>query len=439
MTWQMPPAVIAQFGLFQYSSSAFLIIVTCGLDQAFIRELASQRVPSGLLRNALIPCLCTMVILSILILIWSRSDKAVDIFGSNTPVLIFLLIINVFFLILNRFGGQQTRMRENGGLAFFFAEFMLRMPLILFLGILIIKPAINIGYLPFIAITIGTSLSAIVLISANFKTWIGLFSISSHSSKSTLDLFKFGLPLAIAGLLYWGIGNTGAYVTQIFHGTDVAARLVVAISIANIATIVQAMFSLVWLPIVYRKIDNGLLPEDVSKTARAVCLAAAILFILIIFSLHFMQIFLGEKYRDIAQIATALCVLPILYTISEVTFIGLMVIRKAGAALLATAIGFAGSILGNSILTPTLGASGAATAVSIAAMFFLVGRTEMAAKYWFPFARKNMYLGASSIMFVGLIAPWLPVSWGPASLIIMIPYLWIERRLAFKIVSLNQG
>lgn len=438
MTWHMSAEVIAQFGLFQYASTAFLIIVTCGLDQAFLRELGSQRMPSGLLRNALLPSLGNIFLLSILMLIWSRSDKAFDIFGSNAPWLISLLVINVFFLLLHRFGAQQTRMRENGGLVFFLAELMSRAPLIIFFGILIIKPYEGLEIIPFIAVAIGVSLSAMVLIGANLKTWIGIFSNSSQSPKSTVELYKFGLPLALAGLLYWGIGNTGAYVTQLFHGKEMTARLVVAISIANIATIGQSMFSLVWLPIVYRKLDNGLLPEDVSRISRIVCLGAALFFIAITFSLHFVQIYLGGQYRDVAQLATALCVLPILYTISEVTFVGLMVIRKAGAALIATAIGFIGSILANSLLTPTLGASGAVTAVPIAAIFFLVGRTEMAAKYWLTFSRKNMYFGASSIMLAGLTAPWLPVAWGPVSFIFLLPYLWSERRLAFELITLKQ-
>jgi O-antigen/teichoic acid export membrane protein len=439
MTWHMPPEVIAQFGLFQYASTAFLIIVTCGLDQAFLRELATQRVPSGLLRNSLLPSLGMMFILSTLIFIWARSDNATDIFGRNAQWLISLLLINVFFLILHRFGGQQTRMKENGGLAYFLAEIVLRFPLIIFLCILIIEPYEGVESIPFVAVVTGAALSAMVLIASNYKTWAGIFTNPTESSKSIVDLYKFGIPLALAGLLYWGIGNTGVFLTQKFHATEVTARLVVATSIANIATIVQAIFSLVWLPIVYRKIDNGLLPEEVSRIGRAICFVATLFFIGVVFALYFVQLFLGGQYRDIAQLATALCVLPILYTISEVTFVGLMMIRKSGAALFATAIGLSGSILANALLTPNLGASGAVTAVAIAAMLFLVGRTEMSAKYWFSFDRRNIYFGASSIMLAGIITTWLPTSLGPISLVILIPYLWIERRLGLELVKLNNG
>lgn len=429
LTWSMPPQVIAQFGLFQYASSAFLIIVTCGFDQAFLRELAGQSDPTGLLRKALLPCLALLGIFSVFALWWSSNAQAVNIFGQDAYWLIPLLVAVVIFLTLHRFGTQQTRMNPSGGLAFFMSELALRSPLIILLLILAINPKEGLEHMPFVAVAIGAVLSSVVIIAANIKTWKGLTSRSNCNSKiKSLELFKFGFPLALASIFYWGISNTGPYITQALHGSEDTAILIVAISIANIAVIGQSMFSLLWLPVVYKKMETGLSAEDIELAARRVCAGSVIFFISVMIIIYILQNFLGSNYRNIAPIATVLCVLPILYTISEVTFVGLMQIRKTGVALIATTLALIFSIIANSVLIPLFGIIGAASATSIAAFGFLMCRTELSCKFWRPIKRRIIYFGSVSILIAGLSAPWFPANVGPVAALILIPYLYFERK-----------
>lgn len=435
LTWSMPPQVIAKFGLFQYASSAFLIIVTCGFDQAFLRELGGQREPSALLRKALLPCLVILGIFGSIALWWSRSIEAVNLFGLDASWIIPLIVVAVSFLTLQRFGVQQTRMDPNGGLAFFLAELALRSPLIVLLVIITIYPNQGLEQTPFIMVVFGAIFSSILIIGMNLKTWKGLF-YKSNIDINSLQLFKFGMPLALSGILYWGLSNTSPYVIQALHGNEVTAKLVVAISIGNIATVGQSMFSLFWLPVVYKKMNSELLPKEIEKTASMVCAGAAVFFIAIVVALHILQNLLGSNYRDIAPLSTALCVLPLLYTISEVTFVGLMLVRKSGATLIATALALTVSLIANIILVPSYAAQGASAATCISAFAFLLFRTEMSCKYWKSIKRGGIYFGSLSIMLSGLVAPWMPGSWGPVNLLILIPYLWLEREIIVNLTAL---
>jgi O-antigen/teichoic acid export membrane protein len=440
LTWSMPAQTIAQFGLFQYTCTACLIIATCGFDQAFMRELAGNQNPSKLLRSALIPSLAILTILIIAMLLILTNSKVEKLFGEDADWLIPLLIISVSSMTLQKFGAQQTRMSPRGGGAYFLAELAFRLPLIVMLILTIIYQKKELEHTPFVALTVGSILSATVMIGFNLKTWIGIFARTGDSSIiSSLDLFKFGLPLAFAGIIYWGMVNMGTYLTQALHGNQDTAKLVVAISFANIAIIGQNMFSLFWLPMVYKKMEIGLSPRDLENIARKVCAGAAIFFIITVIILHVLQNFLGINYRSVAKISSAICVIPILYTISEVTFVGLMQNRKTEAALIATVMALLVSVISNSILVPFFGASGAASASCISAFAFLLFRTEMSCKYWKKIDRKKIYAGSISMAMSGLISPWIPDSFGPLGLLILIPYLRMEREIIKEIYFYMQS
>jgi O-antigen/teichoic acid export membrane protein len=146
-----------------------------------------------------------------------------------------------------------------------------------------------------------------------------------------------------------------------------------------------------------------------------------------VIALHGAQYLLGERYRDIAPQAAALCVLPVMFCISEVTMIGLMVKRRATMALSATAVGLATSALANIVLTIPLSGTGACMALTLAAFAFLSARTEFAARVWQPIRRRKVYFGATLITTAGLVAPLFPSAAGPIPLLILLPFFLRER------------
>ena len=226
----------------------------------------------------------------------------------------------------------------------------------------------------------------------------------------------------------------GVYFTQWLHGPTEAARLVIAASLSSTAAIGQAMFSLLWLPKVYRKIDTNLGPKDIEHTAHQTCVGAMMAYTIIVIAFHGAQYILGAQYRNIAPQATALCVLPVLFCISEVTMIGLMIKRRTMMALGATAVALAISVSANLLLTIPLGGLGACMASTLAAFTFLVARTEFAICVWQPIRRRKVYFGAALIATVGFIAPLVPSALGPIALLLLLPYLSLEKKTVLHLL-----
>lgn len=430
MTWTMPSQAIAQFGLFQYASTLMLLLITCGLDQAFLREMASTKSTGALLRRALLPCaaiwLCTA-----LILVFSGSTLATRVFHETSGWLISLLLVNVGLLAVHRFGAQYARMNSQGAI-YLAAEIALRLPLLICLIATAFSSSPDDDTAPLLWLVVGTFVAACSLIFRNTPLWTRVFRESADDSvPTTKSLLKFGAPLAIAGVLYWGMGNVGAYAIQLTHGAADTARFVVAGSIANVATIGQTVFSLLWLPLIYKRIDAGLDSEYIALSARKICLAAVVVFVFASLGIHCMQYLLGVKYRNVAPLATALCVLPALYTISEVTFIGLMVTRRGITAMCATCLAFVVSAIANLLLTARFGVIGATVSVGISAFVFFATRTELAGMVWERIPRKSVYFGAISIAVTGMTSSMLPNGWSIAALLLTIPYILSE----FRIIS----
>jgi len=110
-----------------------------------------------------------------------------------------------------------------------------------------------------------------------------------------VQLIRFGIPLALDAVLYWGIASIGTYAIQWFYGPEAAAKLIVATSLANLAVVGQSIFALLWTPYVYKKLNRGLSPLDIENAARKTCVGAAGLLIIVVLAIHAVQYILGRN------------------------------------------------------------------------------------------------------------------------------------------------
>jgi O-antigen/teichoic acid export membrane protein len=429
MTWTLPSQTIAQYGLFQYACSVALLIVTCGLDQVFLRELNTTASTGALLRRCLVPCACIFALLCLAC--WAASGPIARQFSPmDAAWLSTAFCVNVALLTLHRFGAQKARLSDQGA-HYFAAELLLKLPLALLLVAALVTSETPTSTSPFMAALLGTGLGACVLLWRNRRLVWSVFTAPAEPRLSgILQLLAFGLPLAIAGVMYWTLASAGAYVLQATHGADATAGYVVATSLSNAAAIGQAMFSLMWLPVVYRQLDKGVRPTEIAEAARKTMLGAAVVYIALVALVHSAQHLLGEGFRAVAPIAAALCVMPVLYTVSEVTFIGLMITRRSSAAMVATGVALVVGVACNLFLTPALGATGAALSVVVSAQAFMTARTEASALVWRPIARARVYFGSVSVAAAGAASVLLPPDRAWLALAALAPYLCIERRLA---------
>lgn len=211
------------------------------------------------------------------------------------------------------------------------------------------------------------------------------------------------------------------------------------IIVTNIGLILQSVFSTIWAPIVYKWSAQK---RDLGKidTIRDIMISI----IVIIFSLcgafsWIIDFILPHKYLIVKNIVIVCLASPLLYTLSEVTVIGLGILKKSGVIVLASCLALIVSILSNILLIPHFGASGAAISVGITFFIFFVLRTEFTCFYWQGYPRIKMYSKLSFCIILAIVtalypspnAYLFPLIWGSIGIIeIAISYKMIKQNLS---------
>ena len=107
---------------------------------------------------------------------------------------------------------------------------------------------------------------------------------------------------------------------------------------------------------------------------------------------------LGSRYREAVFIFPYLVFMPIMYTISETTVIGVNFKKKTKYHINIATVSAVFNLIGNLILVPRLGARGAAISTGLAYIVFFACRTYYSNKFY----KVNYSIGKFSIC-VGMV------------------------------------
>lgn len=216
------------------------------------------------------------------------------------------------------------------------------------------------------------------------------------------SLVSFGLPLIFGGLAFWGLTATDKILLKNLSSFEQLGLYSVAVSFAAAATIFQSIFSTVWAPTAYKWAAAGEGLENINKVNRYVLLVVVTIFCLAGLFSWVITFILPSNYNAVQWILISCLGLPLLYTLSETTVVGIGVTRRSGFAMLAAMLAFIINLLGNWWLIPELGAVGAAVSTCISFWVFFILRTEFAIYVWKPMPRLTLY-SYSSLLVTGAV------------------------------------
>lgn len=422
MTWSLSDALISQFGIFQYSTMGILTLVLLGLDQAFLRNAFIVDDHSVLLKKCIIPVVLALFLLVVIYQAVFFFIPSLNYFYT-TGLLVFF---NVFMLAIQRFSVQKAR-ASGHGVYYFFSEIILKIPLILFLTYLCLdkSESLKMSSVLFSFVVLGAVLSATYIVIMHRQLWCSVFALTRkcESNPSTTNLVKFGLPLGIAGLLYWCILNSTLFVSNYSLKNEQTAVLVVAISLSNIAVIGQTIFSMIWLPKIYRESAEKNEQLDITRYTRFAIFIASIFFVIVVFSLYIISFIVGDSYSKSAQYAVALSVLPILYIVSEVTYIGVLLKNKTYIALIVGCVSSLFSVFSSFYLANLFGLKGILLSIIASAVLFLLLRTFYGLKFSSGnvFSSINMLIISITLATISVI--FLPNEYFFVGVVIILPVL----------------
>jgi len=377
----LSPEEYGKSSLFTLFQSLFLIVGLLGFDQGYVRFYNDKKIKkSELLQNSLFLPLCFSIFL---ILICSAFFKSISnfLFGS---VEIGLMVAFCFFipvLLFNRFFLLQIRMDLNGklySLLNIISQIINFLVLIFFL-LFYQKTFKSIVYATIFGFIANTFIIFLFIDKSFIKN---KFVFSKEIQKK---LLKFSLPLVPATLLSWLLNSFDKIGLRTWSNFNELGLYATAFKIVAILNVFQNIFTTTWIPIAYRWKEDNVSKEKFEQISSIVLSMMTCLFAFVVLFRDIIFLFFGSEYRNSSDIFVFLLFIPVMYTISETTCLGINFSKRTLYNLYVSIIVVVLNLLGNYFLIPKYGALGASLSTCMSYIVFFWGRTFFSRKEWFKF------------------------------------------------------
>lgn len=408
--------------MLQVVSNFSILLFTLGLDQAYVREYYESGQKPALLKAAMTPGLLLLA-LSLIFALSIPGAVSTILFSIDSVEISLLVAACLFANFVSRFLSLVLRMQERA-LEFSMSQIL---PRTFFLTAIashyFLSFSFSFRYL-LIAHTISIIIVTLILAWSTRKEWLATFN-HCISRRQLNELLRFGLPLIIAGVAYWGLTAMDKLFLRNMSSFEELGIYSVAASFAAAGAILQSIFSTVWAPTVYRWAKEGINNEKIDQVTEYVLIAVVLLFSLAGLFSWAAAYLLPEEYERVRYILIACMAYPLFYTLSETTAIGLGITRKSGYAMLSAIVAALFNTLGNYFLVPSHGAEGAAVSTAFSFWIFFFCRTELSCLVWRKLPRFKIYtctticlIASIGTVFYGESFPKTTISiWGAILLI----------------------
>lgn len=387
IAWYFPAEDVGRIAMLQVGISFCLLLFSLGLDQAYVREYHGFDNKKGLFKASTVPGLGLLILSLLALLPWPGAISSA-LFGVHEPL--FSLLAGLCFMaaFTSRFLSLILRMQERG-LAFSLSQLLPKIGFLLIIGFYAMTAShFNLHQL-LIAHTIAV-VSVTGVFAWNTRTeWLP--RASSLDAGRQTELLRFGLPLVLSGLAFWGMTSMDKIFLRHYASFDELGLYSVTTSFAGAAIVLQSIFSTIWAPTAYKWHTEGADPAAIHRMTDRVLAAVVIFFALAGLLSWTVTFILPAKYHASQYILLASLSYPLLYTLGETTGIGLGIARKSRYAMVAALIALCINIAANRWLVPTHGAAGAACATALSFLALLILRTELASRHWVRVPRTRLY------------------------------------------------
>lgn len=387
-----------QYGI----SSMYLLVVNIlmllamlGLDQGFVRYFYEESEDNKglLLKNCLKIPIGMLIIISVLILLF-KVKISEFIFLEDNDFMIIFLVIMLLFTLLNRYSFLTVRMNQKAKL---FSIFQILNQLLNFIFIILLFKVYGDNYK---TIVIGSTITTVVITIISIFSEKKIWSFRGTNAKTTeRELLKYSLPFTITMALTWIFQSSDKVAIKVFSNVEELGLYAAAFKIVALLNIVQTGFTTFWVPVAYERYTKETKNlEFFEKVHGYISLVMFGMALVVLMSKDLIILLLGEKFRIASSIMPCLVLMPIMYTISETTVLGINFKKKTKYHMNISVIVAVLNILGNLLLIPYLGAKGAAISTGLVYIVFFSLRTYFSLKeIKFRFNLKRFYLSTAIV------------------------------------------
>ena len=392
------PEEFGKSSLFTLVQTIFNLVVLFGTDQSFIRFYNSEnRDKKQLLWHCmLIPivfCFFMMLVVEIF-----QKNISIFMFNSYEPVIMWLFLLFLPALLLDRFGLLVIRMDLRGKTYSFLnvLQQVLNFFILLLFLIFYEKSFRSIVFATIISTILNT---IIIVINSKLLIPIKVYPIERDLLK---EILLFGLPLVPATILSWIMNSFDKIALRSWSSFEELGLYAAAFKIVAILNVFQNIFTTTWTPMAYKWYEEKVPNKKFDEIGSIMIALMTIIFSIIIIFRDIVMLLLGEVYRGTGNIFVFLMFNPVLFTVSEVTSQGIGFSKKTIYSLYLSIIAAVFNVVGNYILVPKYGAQGAAISTCICYIAFFWGRTFFSRRLWFKFGLAKYFLNILILVSFGV-------------------------------------
>lgn len=371
---------MGKFAMFTTVTSLIGLVVLVGADQAYIRYFneEDEDVRGKLLKKAMkIPLIFNIVLGFILIVFYNPISEYIS--GEPSFALIVLILIHTIFSIISNFALVHVRMKQRAKM---YSGLQIVNKITYLIVVCGLFYFLRNNYLVLVIATVAANIiMALMGIFVERKDW---FTSSEKEVNTSLkEVLSYGVPFVFSMAIIWVFQSIDRMSLNSFCGPAEVGLYSGAMQIINLLNTVQAAFTTFWIPVAFERYSKA--PEDKEffiKINKIVSLVMLVLSIGLIATKDIIIYFLGIDYREAVFIFPFLVFMPIMYTISETTVLGINFNKKTKYHIYIAIISAVTNIIGNFMLVPKLGATGAAISTGIAYIVFFSARTYYSNKFY---------------------------------------------------------
>lgn len=376
------PEDFGKASMFTLAVNVMMIFIIFGTDQSFVRFFYEEKEGNrgGLLYNCLrLPMLLTVVVIPIILLFYKRITHFL--FDEENLTVALMLALAIFSYALHGYGILVIRMQQKGNLYSLDGIFNKVLNLAF---IMIFYQLLGANYQ---IIIYSTLLTGIILTVAELvieKTYWHPRNASVKSLRhSKREIINYSYPLVITTLISWLFSSFDRLAIRQWSTLVELGLYAGATRIVELLIILQGTFTTFWVPVRYEHYEKN--PDDKVFFERMSRVVSFAMFFVAIFSIaakDLIVLLLGADFRESANLMPFLVFMPILYTVSETTVIGIGFAKKPKWEIFIAGVSCAVNIIGNWWLVPIFGALGASISTAFSYVVFFTIRTQISLKYY---------------------------------------------------------
>lgn len=389
--------------LLQVTLSFTLLLTVLGLDQAYVREYHGCKNLPALLKACFAPGFLLLLTCAIGTIAFGR-DLALWLYGAPDPLFYALTLFCIFVNYISRFLSLILRMQERG-LAFSMSQVIPKALQIVLLG-LVVWLGLQRNFLTLLWISVASTSVVMLVFAWNTRfQWKPAFKVQIVAGQ-VRERLRFGFPLVFSGLAYWGLTATSTVVLRGYSNLGELGVYAVTSSFSSVAAIFQSIFTVIWAPTVYKWFNEGVDMKRVDGIANQALLVACTIFVLVGCFSWLTDYLLPQHYSNVKYLVVCAIAPPLLYTLSEITAVGIGIERRTVLTIWVTIAALITNILLSFWLIPFHGAAGAVIANAVAYAVFFFARTEVSVNVWRQFPRTRLHIHVLLFIFLAIVTAW---------------------------------